>query len=383
MKILLGQLAANGDCLYATILARQLKKDYPDSRLTWAVSKSCRHVLDGNPHVDDIWEWDTTHGKTIGTAWRALETAVLRVQSGPEQFDRVVLSQIWPSNFRNFDGTIRPSILRAYDRPISVPIDSTIVLSDREKERVADFVRSNGIDRYEHRILFECSALSGQSYVTPRFALKVAKQVSSQLKNSCFILSTHRKLKTTLPNVFWATEIKIRENAELTHHCSLFVGCGSGVTVAATSGAAEELPNIQLLSSHTSVYASFLHDFQYWGKPSTRFIEMGDASAKQVAGAIVTCCKEGLTAARDKFHNPLPVTFDFYLWFIDRRLVRNGCYVDALKSLTVTAQRYGWDEKLLNFGRKRVVPRIKSDALFMDIEARNKVEALLDGITSA
>lgn len=28
-RILLGQLFKNGDCLYATVLARQIKKDFP------------------------------------------------------------------------------------------------------------------------------------------------------------------------------------------------------------------------------------------------------------------------------------------------------------------------------------------------------------------
>ena len=28
-RILLGQLGSNGDCLYATIVARQIKKDFP------------------------------------------------------------------------------------------------------------------------------------------------------------------------------------------------------------------------------------------------------------------------------------------------------------------------------------------------------------------
>lgn len=294
MKILLGQLGSNGDCLYATTLARQIKKDYPGCHLTWAVSSYSKQVLQCNPHVDEVWVWDAADPLTHEEAWYALENAVLRIQGGSDPFDKVVLSQIWPNNFRNYDGTVRPSILRAYDRPITVPIDSVIVLSDRELDRVDHFVHHNHITSYAHRILFECSSKSGQSFVTPQFCLEVARNLAKRLKDCCFIFSTHKPISDGLPNIFSAHELGVRENAALTHHCSHFVGCGSGLTVVATSGAAKEIPNIQVLSSSTSVFASFFHDFQYWGKPAGRFIEIGDAPASVVADAIFMCCQNGL-----------------------------------------------------------------------------------------
>ena len=37
-KIILVQLYSNGDCLYATAVARQIKQDFPGSHLTWAIA---------------------------------------------------------------------------------------------------------------------------------------------------------------------------------------------------------------------------------------------------------------------------------------------------------------------------------------------------------
>src|SRR5512138_3038540 len=42
-RVLLGQLEANGDCVYATTVARQIKTDNPDCHLTWAIGSRCRN----------------------------------------------------------------------------------------------------------------------------------------------------------------------------------------------------------------------------------------------------------------------------------------------------------------------------------------------------
>ena len=55
-KILLLQLMSNGDCLYATAIARQIKEDNPGCQLTWAIASFCKTIIDGNPYVDAVWE---------------------------------------------------------------------------------------------------------------------------------------------------------------------------------------------------------------------------------------------------------------------------------------------------------------------------------------
>lgn len=382
MNVLLGQLNANGDCLYATILARQIKEDFPGCNLTWAISSQCRDVLKGNPYVDRIWEFSVNSLADRERAWWALEERVLRIQAGPYPFERVVLPQISPGNFRYYDGTIRPSILRAYLAPVTVPIDSVIVIDDAEKQKVWDFVETNSINSYDHRILFECSSSSGQSYVTPTFAIQVAERVSRELENCCFILSTHENITLLHNNVFLARELGMRENAELTRHCTLFVGCGSGLTVISTSSIARELPNIQILSAETSVYASFFHDFEWFGKSTDRFVEMADASVDHVASSIITCCRDGLGAARSLFHRPLPVTFNFYCQLIETCLLNKKKYYDAFQSLETTVKRYGLHDRLALFGKTNILPFLSDDALATDPESRRRVDETMSFFSS-
>lgn len=377
MKILLGLLNANGDCLYATILARQIKKDFPGCELTWAISPQCSHILKGNPHVDVVWRFPIDNQMNRELAWSALEDTVLRRQTGTNPFDRIVLSQISPANFRYYDGTIRPSILRSYHTPISVPIDSVIHLSKSEKEIVDDFVLKHKIEQFDHRILFECSSTSGQSYVTPSFALEVAGLVSQKLENCCFILSTHEEIKSDKANVFSARELGMRANGALTHYCTHFIGCGSGLTVVATSLTSKELPNIQLLTGRTSVFASFYHDFNYYGKSTKRFIEMADAPADLVADALISCCRDGLDKAKAFYHKPLPVTFDFYSELIDLCLLQKEKYADALESMAITVERYGWHEQLASFGKKKILPFLHLDNLLTDPHHKDQTEATL------
>ena len=68
-KILLGQLANLGDCLYATAIAKQIKSDFPDCHLTWAIGNRCRFVFAENPHVDEVWEIN------IGNTFQELEAS--------------------------------------------------------------------------------------------------------------------------------------------------------------------------------------------------------------------------------------------------------------------------------------------------------------------
>jgi ADP-heptose:LPS heptosyltransferase len=68
-QILLGQLGSNGDCLYATIVARQIKTDFPDCHLTWAVGSFARPVLENNPFVDRIWQIEVRNWSEMDAAW--------------------------------------------------------------------------------------------------------------------------------------------------------------------------------------------------------------------------------------------------------------------------------------------------------------------------
>ena len=78
-RILLGHLISNGDCLYATAIAQQIKRDFPGSHLTWAVSSFCRKIIEENPFVDEIWEipfnWSY---ELLPTSWAFFEGEALK-----------------------------------------------------------------------------------------------------------------------------------------------------------------------------------------------------------------------------------------------------------------------------------------------------------------
>ena len=147
-KILLGQLWSNGDCLYATAIARQIKADYPGCHLTWAISSRCVSILDGNPHVDEIWvvQINDNTVEAENKAWTQFKKEALDKQKCGE-FDKVFLTQVGPDNLQNFDGTVRSSIFRAYPRPITVPIAPVLRLSSNEVENVRQFAQANNLEK--------------------------------------------------------------------------------------------------------------------------------------------------------------------------------------------------------------------------------------------
>jgi hypothetical protein len=379
MNILLGQLAANGDCLYATILARQIRQDNPRCNLVWAVSSACASMVENNPDIDACWQLPLPDGQEAGWYWFQHE-AQRMLENG--EFDRVVLSQVWPANFQRFDGTVRPSLLRAYGAAITVPIQPVLSLTEAEIAAVEAFVRSTGVADRTHRILFECASNSGQSDVTPAFAVRVAELVLARLPDAAFVLSSAHAVASDDARIVSAHTISLRQNAALSRHCSLLVGCASGVTVATTSTSGAPLPMIQLLKGGRSVYASFEHDHRHWGLPTDGIVEMLDASPEQAAQCILDACRGGIAAAKQQHHMQIPLDFAFYWKLINGSLMKKGRYIDAAASLTATAERYGWLPELLALARKKVAWMLPHDARYAFPNRRRDVDQFLETIHS-
>jgi 6-pyruvoyl-tetrahydropterin synthase len=381
-RILLGQLGANGDCLYTTILAHQIRHDNPDAHITWAISSQCAGLLRGNPHIDEVWQVPVPPSVDQALAWRVFEREACR-RLLRHEFDHAYLSQIWPNNFQNYDGTIRPSILRAYCAPITVPISNTIVLDQQERERVAAFIDKAGLKEFEHRILFECSAKSGQSFMTPALAEEVADYVYDRLPESTIVFSTHLPMALRHKNSRYAGTLTLREIAALTHDCTLFVGTGSGGTVAASSTAAKWLPMIQLLSASTSMYASFRHDFEYYGLPSSNILEMTNESPAHIASAIAAASASGIEVAKAEFDSPVILGFRHYMELIEGNLLNRDRYLDAAQSLLTTVDRYGWHPQLREFGLSRLAPNLASDPGWLHAHRRQLAEVFMGRIQAS
>lgn len=381
-RILLGQLGAKGDSLYATILARQLRHDFPDAEITWAIFDQNSELLENNPHINNIWKVPLGDRSQTVMMWDVFENEALQRMIRRE-FDRLVFSQINPNNFQNYDGTIRSSMLRAYGAPITVPIENVIDLTDNEISRVEDFVHAQGLDKFQHRILFECTAQSGQSFVNTDIAQEIAAKLYERLPDVTVIFTTHLPMKLRDERSRYAGTLSLRETAHLTKHCTLFVGSGSGGTVAASSTSSKALPMLQLLKKSTSVYASFAHDFEYFGIKDRTILEMTDEDPARIADCFARVCLEGIDAVFGEFDSRIPVRFDHYFKSIEQNLLFRHRYLDGARSLMTTAQRYGWTKELIEFGLKRLIPNLRLDPSWLFLTARHAGEELKSQIADA
>jgi len=379
-RILLGMLASNGDCLYATAIARQIKVDFPGCHLTWAIGSLSRRVLVNNSDIDEVWELPQSSWSNMERDWTLFEIEAHQLADAG-RFDHVFLTQISPARFANYDGTIRPSVFRNFGRPVTVPIDVTINLSEQEKAEVDRWFQASPASTASQVVLCECSSKSGQSFMTVDLALQIAERITAALSNAVVIVSTHEALPTEHPRIISGGALSIRQTARLTDYVDLFVGCGSGVTVAVTSGVAKPgLPNIQILKRSTSVYASFRHDFAYFGKPTEHFLELTSEDPDHLGRVAVAALRDGFTAAQMEFDDPVPLSFGWYRELISLMLLERGKYVDAAHSLLLTTARYGWHPELRRFARYFVLPFIDADPRSALPHRREEIERLREGV---
>lgn len=363
-KILLGQLGSNGDCLYATTIARQIKSDYPGCHLTWAIGSMYRSILDGNPYVDEVWEIPLSSNGDMEDVWLRFEReALAREKRG--DYDKIFLTQIAPSNLHNYDGTIRSSIFRAYPHPITVPVTPVLRLSATEIENVRLFAESHCLADKLNVILFECSPKSGQSFVTPDFAIEVAEKLMAKIPDVCVILSSNLSVRSTDERIIDGSVLSFRENAELTKYCTLLVGCSSGISWLCTSDWAQPLPMIQLINPNASWFASVAYDFEYWGLATGSVIEMSDSFTGKLVDCIDSVVIEGFDIARSKYHEKPQLTFNSFGGLLYLFLSHKD-FRKAIKLLKANYQRHGMDPnfiqwcfpKLAVYSLKKVITKL-------------------------
>ncbi len=119
LKILLVHLYSNGDCLYATTVARQIKHDYPGCILTWAIASFCKPIIENNPYVDEILE--VAIEKNNVQAFRKFRKKIKLLKKNGA-FDEVFITHNMDTNLAYYDGCIRSGILSAYPNHITVPV---------------------------------------------------------------------------------------------------------------------------------------------------------------------------------------------------------------------------------------------------------------------
>ena len=358
-RILLGQLISNGDCLYATAVARQIKRDFPGCHLTWAVSSLCRRTIEENPFVDQIWEISLSDwsDELLRAGWSNFEDEALRrYEQG--LYDFVFFTQIYPGNPHHFEGTVRRGIFLGYPGQITVPVQPTLVLRPEEVERVNVFALEHRLHDFEQVILFECSGKSGQTHITPEFALQAAEAIAQQFDGRhAIILSSHYTVPRLQKGIIDGSALTLREMAELTKHCSLLMGCSSGISAVASSTWAKPLPMIQLLAKRSAIFGSLAYDYFYFQLPTSHVIEMFDADVERLLNCFHSFLQYGWERTRPVYHEEPHVSFIHYLNFIETYLLGGHDYYGFCVSLRLTVQRFGWNPDLEGV-LKRVASKI-------------------------
>lgn len=360
-KILLVQLFSNGDCLYVTTIARQIKTDFPGSDLSWAISKSCRHIIEGNTFVDSIIEINTVP-KDDEKAFRSLKKEIEAGKYGI--YSHTFITHHMGTNQALYDGTIRSALFRAYPFPVTVNVQPDIFLNSQEEESVKQFANDNRLQDYDHVVLFEFAPQSGQSKISKQDAVKIAEQIVSS-GNTAVILTSGQKIIHENPAIIDASVLKIRENAALTHYCDLLLGTSSGITWLSTSSASKQLNMIQLLNAGTTWVNPISRDFQRQGLPVDHVIELVEFDKSTVSKVVVKALLN-FEVAKEEFNQKVPLHFK-----TSRKIVYNllvyGEFKAIAKHIIVNQQVFGFN---INFYLQVIAAILFSPFTFI----RNKIK---------
>lgn len=343
MRILMIQLFSNGDCLIATTVARQIRHDFPDARLTWAVSTSCQSMLVLNPDIDDVRlvELDPVENKEKAFE-RFFKQAKAEQSAG--QYDQIIIPQIIGDNYARYDGCIRTSIYRNYGRPVTVDPTPVLVISEQEKDRAQHFYEEHALSHFRHIILFECAPLSGQV----AFSLDYLRVFSAAIENKsiAIVFSSGKKIPIEASHVFDGSVLTIRETVALAKKCDLLIGCSSGITWAVTSLKEHKMPMIQVLDKHAYYYNPPSVAFERLHEPVHHIIERYDVDAYTLAECVQAIYTQGVEPAKRIFHQPAVKNFRIFRGII-YRFVHAGKWKLIRSFIQQNIRIHGWNISML------------------------------------
>lgn len=304
MNILLVQLGSNGDCLFVTSIAKQIKEiDYPGCTLTWMIGSNCSHIIENNHFID---EKIIIPIKDINDLWfkRNNINDLIQKETTTYNFDKIFITDFTIENAKLRFGTTRSTLFRCYNHKITISPEPQIFLINQEIENVYNFCKKNLIIKGENNILFECSPQSGQSNISFEKAIKISEFILSKINDVKIILSSNIKFTHPNKNIIDASVLSIRENAELVNYCNLMIGCSSGLTWLATSNWPKKIQMIQLISPHFKngiIPASVKTDFEYLGLSLSSIIELYDPNDMLISECIVSVYQNGFNFSRKLF----------------------------------------------------------------------------------
>jgi ADP-heptose:LPS heptosyltransferase len=294
------QFAAFGDCLFATIVVKQLKYNDPDCEITWGISKRYVSILKNNPYVDRILEFEIDPKTATPNEFDKHNSVINNLEK--EFGSNFIHLQLLNKHIHHLFTTLRYTVIKVFGGPITVSRNAVLYLDQKEKDNVKEFIFKNEINTYSTKILFECAPSSGQSTVDYKFALQVAEKIIAKNKNVCIVLSGAFSIEVNSPQIFNANSISYRENLELINYCDLLIGCSSGISWLTICESAKPIPMIQLLSSKSDLFAGVHFDFEINNLDNSHILEMINFDVIKTVECIEAFLKVGILETKLKFH---------------------------------------------------------------------------------
>lgn len=345
-NILLIQLFSNGDCLYVTSIARQIKYNYPDSHLTWAVSSKCKSMLINNPDIDEVEEVhisDASQNEAVFN--QVVKQAFEKKEAG--LYSECFIPQLLSDNMKFYDGMVWSSLIRSSGLKLTVDPAPRLFLSDAESKAAEDFVISHNLMQYKHIILFECAPQTNQLLLTKEIILSYSRQIVKQ-ENACVILSAPQAYGFNEPHIFDGNTLSIRETVALTHFCTLILGCSSGISWASTSNAAKSLPFVQILASDAYYFNPLSITFKKWNRSLNSLIELLHFDENKIGQVFNDIFLAGFESARLKHHQEVTVQFKLHRGIIHQFLLK-GKIAEIITFVSINFREHGWNLSMIKY----------------------------------
>ena len=181
------------------------------------------------------------------------------------------------------------------------------------------------------------------------------------------ILSSNLPIDGQDARILDGSELTFRENAELSHYCTLLVGCSSGLSWVCTSEAARRLPTVQILSRDAFNCNALSVDHAVWGLPTDHLLEMYDAPSGRTIRCVDAVLADGFAAARARFHERPPRRFYTYqgLWrtaFYRREYRTTARLMWRNKAAVLYPAMWGWYLGVIGKWLLQGCPRPSQDA---------------------
>ncbi len=311
LAILLVQLGSNGDCLFVTTLARQIKEiDYPGCHLTWMIASSYKQVIENNPYVDEIFEIDAPTREAM-IEQRSKIPELINEAGQRRKYHEVFVTD-FSHNVQNWYGTTRSCLFRNYPKRIVTDIRPDIFLTESEISNVRNFCTLKDIRQDTLNILMESSPQSGQSRMTTETALEMAKELIKKFSNLRIVISTKEGIPEEHPCIIDGSVLTWKENAELINHCNLLVGCSSGISWLGTSRYCKTIPSIQNIDPGYwggKMSVSFIDDYRFFNADSSHIIELHNPEISTLQQCIESVLNNGIQKTKRKYRDHVGAIF--------------------------------------------------------------------------